>query len=142
MAACFLTGYLTVSRPPSPLLFLTVSESLSPKGARAAVTAFTCSLQLTSCSKTFIMFVCGLGRGFLRSNVWPLERREKRASRGIVTLVHSSFWLSGAVITGTGGSHLCLGLGQRAKSAVNGKPVGEFGKMQAPRRNRFALSPH
>lgn len=51
--------------------------------------------------------------------------KRERAGPGIVTFVHLSFWLSGAVITATGGSLLCLGLGQRAKSAVNGKTQWE-----------------
>lgn len=52
----------------------------------------------------------------------------ERTGRDIVTFVHLSLWLSGAVITAAGGSLLCLGLGQRAKSAVNEKTVGEFGE--------------
>lgn len=54
--------------------------------------------------------------------------KRERVGHGIVTFVHLSFWLSGAVITATEGSLLCLGLSQRAKSAVNGKTVGEYGK--------------
>lgn len=57
----------------------------------------------------------------------------ERAGHGIVTFVHLSFRLSGAVITATGGSLLCLGLGQRAKSAVNGKTQREsLGKCKIP----------
>ena len=51
--------------------------------------------------------------------------KSEQAGRGIVTFVHLSFWLSGAVITATGGSLLCLGLGQRAESVVNGKTQWE-----------------
>lgn len=77
--------------------------------------------------------------------VWggkAIGAKKERAGRGIVTFVHLSFWLSGAVITATEGSLLCLGLSQRAKSAVNGKTVGEFGKTQFLQRDHFALSPH
>lgn len=50
-----------------------------------------------------------------------------------MTFAHLSFQLSGAVITATGGSLLCLGLGQRAKSAVNGKTQRESsGKCKVP----------
>lgn len=51
--------------------------------------------------------------------------KREQAGRGIVTFVHLSFRLSGAVITATGGSLLCLVLGRRAKSAVNGKTQWE-----------------
>lgn len=42
-----------------------------------------------------------------------------------MTFVHLSFRLSGAVITATGASLLCLGHSQRGKSAVNGKTQWE-----------------
>lgn len=116
---------------------------------------FARSVRLTSCSKTLCEFVCspkrerdkGVLGGFKGACVcvWggkAIGAKKERAGRGIVTFVHLSFWLSGAVITATEGSLLCLGLSQRAKSAVNGKTVGEFGKTQFLRRDHFALSPH
>lgn len=66
--------------------------------------------------------VCGAARA-----------KREQAGRGIVTFIHLSFRLSGAVITATGGSLLCSELGRRAKSAVNGKTQWEsFGKCEIP----------
>lgn len=73
----------------------------------------------------------------------PVGEKKEQAGRGIVTFVHLSFRLSGAVITATGGSLLCLGLGPESQEHCQWEnTVGEFGKMQGPWRNCFALSPH
>ena len=59
--------------------------------------------------------------------------KREQAGRCIVTFIHLSFGLSGAVITAAGGSLLCSELGWRAKSAVNGKTQREsFGKCEVP----------
>lgn len=72
-----------------------------------------------------------------------VEAKRKRASRGIGTFVHLSCHLSGAVITATGGSLLFFGAQSESKERCQREnTVGEFRKMQGPRRDRFAPSPH
>lgn len=72
--------------------------------------------------------MCVDKRGFLGANgcvcvcvCRAAGAKREQAGRCIVTFIHLSFGLSGAVITAAGGSLLCSELGRRAKSAVNGK---------------------
>lgn len=60
-----------------------------------------------------------------------------------MTFVHLSFQLSGAVITSTGGLVFVFGARPWSKECCQWEnTAGEFGKMQGPRRSRFAPSPH
>ncbi len=134
MAACSLTGYLPVSHPTSPFLSFHLLLCVHKRGV------YTCHNLHLLCLIAFLQsnfhYLCVRMEERQRISECVCKAvgaKRERARRGIVTFVHLSFRLSGAVITATGGSLLCLGLGRRAKSAVNGKTQREsLGKCEVP----------
>lgn len=133
MAACFLTGYLPVSHPTSPSLSFRLLVCFHK---RCVYTCHNLHLlrPLGLPAVKLSLFACTDGREKEDLCVCKaVGAKREWAWRGIVTFVHLSFRLSGAVITATGGSLLCLGLGRRAKSAVNRKTQWEsLGKCEVP----------